>query len=882
MPVDSVGPRWVSGLLRRLLPADLRDDVLRDLGERWQYLVERDGRLRATLWYWGQAIRSLAPARRHRRSASAALPNSSERRWSAWRQDLGYAGRQVRRTPGFTAAVVATLSLGIGATSAVFSVVDGVLLDPLPYPDPDALVRVYSASVERPQETAFLSGSHYIAFRERTDVFADITAFYDYDELGADLTGDAGPERIVRMPVTSNYFEILGAPPILGTGFTREQEIGSDAGVAIISFGLWSSRYGRDPEVIGESLVLDGVASRIIGVAPAGFVGPGGGNVAVWTPLDMQPGGNNNFDNHYLSAVGRLAEGVTPAEASQMLDALNATLVEEFSEARPELSHLVPLHRDIVGNVQAMLTLLMASVGLVLLIVCVNVANLSLVRGAERVHEVAVRAALGAERGRLMMQFLFEGLLRALGGGVVGVALGWAAVRGLLALGPDTLPRAGRVGLDGRVLAFALGTTVLTGLLFAIVPAMRLSRQSGSAALNDAGLRTTGGGHQRLRSGLVVGQVATALALLLASGALLSAFIEIQRSSLGFEPAGVATFEVHLPGAAYGDGARRIAFAEQLLDRVEAIAGVQYAGAASVLPVTGRSFMWGLFGKDHEQGQRPFLTDVRVVAGDYFPTLGIPLVEGRLFDSTDRGADSAPVVLINQRVIDEYLGETFRLGDAVRLAGVDRQVVGVVGNTAVDSRGETAPKVYMPYGQAAMDRNWSMTYLVKSELSDAALLPALRQALGDIDGDRVVYRPGTMRQITRAASATERFSTLLMSIFAAMALTITAIGIYGVLAVSVGQRTRELGIRAALGAEAGSLRALVVGQALRLGIGGIAAGVVLLAGARAWIGSVLPLPEVDAPWLLVLVSGVLLLVALAASYLPARRATAVDPARVLR
>lgn len=868
-----VGPRLPRALLRRLLPTDLRAEVIHDLGERWSYLRERDGRLRAALWYWRQALRSWAPA----------APRPAESPGRTLVHELGDAARQVLRTPGFTTAVVITLALGIGATSAVFSVVNGVLLDPLPYPDARELVRVYSADATRADEHNVVSGSHFLAFRERPDLFAGLAAFYDYNELGADLTGDSGPERIIRMPISANYFDVLGTALVLGDGFEPADEIGSEAGVAVISHALWTRRYGGDPGVLGEALALDGSTYRVVGVAPSGFVGPNGEEVAVWTPLDMRPGGSNDFDNHYLSVVGRLARGVGAGAAGQALDALNASLAEQSAEARLELAHVVPLLGDIVGDARAMLMLLMGSVGLVLVIVCVNVANLFLMRGTDRVHEIAVRAALGAGRGRLLGQLLAEGLLRALAGGAIGVALGSAAVRVLLALSPDSLPRTEGIGLDATVLAFALATTLATGLLFSIVPALRFSRPSASLVLRDADRTATAGGAQsRLRGGLVAGQVAVALALLVAAGALIDEFVAIQRSRLGIDPRGVSTFEVHLPSSAYGEGTRRVLFNERLLESIRGIDGVDAAGAATVLPVTGRSYMWGLFGKDHPEGERPLLADVRVIAGDYFAALGVELRQGRFFGPADRGADSPPVAIVNERVVDTYLGEGFRLGDPVRLAGVQRQIVGVVENTAVDPRGATAPKIYLPYAQAAVDRNWGMTYVVKSNASSAALLPRLRGVVRDIDPDRVVYRPDTMPHIARAASASERFSTLLMSIFAALALTVTAVGIYGVLAVSVGQRTRELGIRAALGAEASALRRAVLGRALGLAGLGIFAGLVLLLAGDAWLGSVVPLPAVRSLWLPAAVSGLMVLVALVAAYLPARRATAVDPAQVLR
>jgi len=451
-----------------------------------------------------------------------------------------------------------------------------------------------------------------------------------------------------------------------------------------------------------------------------------------------------------------------------------------------------------------------------------------------------------------------------------------------MAMAPDNLPRADLVGLDARVVAFVLLTTLLSGTLLVIAPAARLSRQRPTGVLQSESRSATGTGLQRrVRSTLVVTEVAMALALLVAAGGLMAAFVELQRSELGIDPRGVETFEVNLPATSYAKGERRVGFSRRLLDSIEQMPGIDAAGAVTVLPVTGRSFLWGFFGKDHPQGERPLLVDVRIVDGDFFGALGMELAAGRTFEASDFGADTPPVLIANRHLVERYLGESFRLGDEARLAGVARRIVGVVSDAAVDARGTMTPAVYLPYGQMGFARNWAMTYVVKGS-GDVALLPALQAAVAAIDPERVVYRPSSMQRIAQEASADVRFSTLVMGVFAALALMITAVGIYGVLAVSVSQRTRELGIRAALGAEAGELRALVLAQAMRLAGLGVVCGLGLVLAGRAWIGTFVPLPELAEPRLLATVVLVLIGVALAAGYLPARRATSVQPTRALQ
>lgn len=493
--------------------------------------------------------------------------------------NLRYTLRGVRRSPAFAGVVVFTLAVGIGANTVMFTVLDGVLLSPLPYEEPDRLVRLYEARPDDPDSKQFVTGSGFLAYREQTDIFEGLAAAYTYRQAGADLTSGEETERIVVMPASSRYFEVLGVEPLLGREFLPEEET-VDAHVAVISYGLWQTAFAGDPNILGEDIDLQGTPHTVVGVMPAGFRNPLGWQVDLWRPENLQPGGRNSWNNSYLSVFGRLRDGVSLEEARHKLAALGANLEAENERTRGNFAAIYPLLDDTIGETSAMLWVLMAAVGLVLLIACVNVASLFLVRGAERWKELAIRAALGAGRRRLVGQMITESLFLGVVGGVAGLLLSFAGLRAVIAMSPASLPRVAELGIDTRVFVFASAVSVLTGLLFGIAPALQFSRPDLERTLRAADRGNSGGkAHRRLRGALVVAEISIALVLLFGAGLLAKSFRQLVEVDLGVQPAGVLTYEVHLPAARYADGQDRIAFYDRFSSaRARSLASMQSAG----------------------------------------------------------------------------------------------------------------------------------------------------------------------------------------------------------------------------------------------------------------------------------------------------------------
>ena len=803
-------------------------------------------------------------------------------------RDLRTAFRSLRRRPGFALVVVFTLALGIGANTAVFSVLHGVLLKPLPFSDPESLVRMYQTwedteTGERQYAFNYLSGPAYIDYRAQTEIFEGVAAFYSYREMGSDLTGGDRPERVVRMPISSEFFDVLGVPLARGRSFSLQEERAGVA-LAVISHGLWQRHFGAAEDVLGRTLTLDGVAHEVIGVAPRGFQGPMGRPVEVWTPENLDLGASrNNRGNNYLSAVARLAPGVTIAQARARMEVITRAISEDYSDEGAWLAQIVPLHEDRVGESTATLWVLMAAVALVLLSTCVNVANLFLVRSMSRGRELAVRAALGSGRGGLIRQLLSESMLLALLGGVLGLGLAWGGIRALVALAPDGIPRLSEIGLNGPVLLFTLAASLLTGLVFGLAPTLRLSRPDLAGDLRDGDRGSTGGReHNRLRSALVVSEVAVALVLLVGAGVLIRSFEALQSVDLAIEPEGLLTYEVHLPSLRYPEGEDRVRFYEELFPRVGALPGVRSVGAVSWLPVQGRYHDWGISRMDGEEIQGDWNgSDMRMVAGDYFETAGIDLISGRLLGDEDR-EDTDPVCVINEFVRDRDFPGEDPVGKVLYAAGTPRTIVGVVESVPHDPSGSLSPQTYIHHNQHAGNRNWAMIQAVSHQGDSGAMVSSIRDELRAVDPNLVLFRVRTMDDVLAGGIARERFSMLLMGLFSGMALLLAALGIYGVLSYLVSQRSHEIGIRMALGAEPRTVRGLVVGQGLVLAGAGMGVGILGALFFGRWLRSIVFEVRVMDPWVLGIVALGLGLTAWAAAYLPARRATRVDPAAAFR
>ncbi|MEX2570187.1 MAG: ABC transporter permease [Gemmatimonadota bacterium] len=800
--------------------------------------------------------------------------------WASLGQDLRFAARTLRRSPGFTAVAVLTLAVGIGGTTAVFSVVKGVLLDPLPYAESGRLVRFYQYDTDDPVlQKTYLSAPHFLEIRRRASSFQDVAALYTYSETGANLAEGGQAERLRILEVGSGYFRVLRAPPVAGRGFEPDDELG---GVRMVmSHRLWRTRFGADQGLLGRVVRLSGEPYTVVGIAPEGLEDPIVGPVDAWLSLDLTSASAESLANHYLTMIGRLRGGVTLEQAQAEIASLNQAFATQWPEVADEPVMLVGLKEDLVGGSRGALRLLLLAAGLVLLVACVNVANLFLVRSVGRTREFAIRSSLGSGPGRILRQLLVESGALALGGGLVGIGVAVIGVEALDAVADAALPRVGEVGVDRAVLLFALGLTVATGLGFGLAPALRFARIQPAGALREQGRSTTGSRSLgRMRSGFAVAQMALALMLLAGAGVLLMSFYHLQQVDLGFREEGVLTFDVHLPAARYDD-ARRAAFHPELIRRLEALPGVNGAAAVSRLPATGTYHSWGTWASTGPLAgveDAPMVPgEQRVVEGDYFELLGIPLREGRLFDSRDALASENAVAVVSRTVAERLFPGVSALGQAIRAGGQDRTVIGVVEDVALDPEGTPAPGVYHLHAQFAGNRNWALTYVVWTEGSPLEATAAARTALASLDPQLVLHQPSTLAAVVGRGTAQRRFALFLMAVFAGVALLLAALGLYGVLSYGVRQRTREMGVRIALGASAAHVRRLVLWQAAVVVGLGLAGGTVGALFLGRWLSSLTFEVSPSDPRIFAATALLLICVALVSAWVPAWRASRVEP-----
>lgn len=833
------------------------------------------------------------------RPRAAARSRGEHGRWwmtpSEWWDEIRRAARRLGRAPGFAFIVILTLALGVGANTAVFTVLDAVLLEELPYPEPDRLVRVYENHVEY-GNSQFLRAPTTVEYRSWDEVFDGLGALYTYREVGADLTDGDQPERVRVVRVSAGYFETLGIQAARGRTFTEDESFGPGENVsstlpidrvAVISHQLWTMRYGADPDILGNTLHLDGFPFQVVGVMPRGFKNPFGTKADVWVPLDLRAGGSNTFGNYYLSAVARLKAGLTIEGAQERVK----VLADGLGEVQPELAgsypQLAPLQADIVGpKRRSMLWILATAAGLVLLTACTNVANLLFARGLSRDRDLALRAALGSGRGRLMASILTENGILAVAGGLLGLGIGWAGVRWLLVLAPDALPMAAEIKMGGTVFTFAFAITTAALLAFGLAPALRMSRTAPADVLRSGDRASTvGRAVKRLRDMMVVAQVAAALVLLAVSMLLTRSFDSLLNVPLGVDPEGVLTFEVHLPGARYADGEARQRFHEEFHDRVGGLPGVEAVGATSWLPVMGPYHSWGFMWDSGNPGpseEGAFQsTDVRIIAGDYFGVMGIELLEGVGPEEMDLEAE--PMMWVNRKLADEIFGpvDLEPVGQQINLAGGTRRIMGVVENIPEDARGGMSRKVYIPHAQYSDNRNWALIQTVKARGNLTDLRESIVGELSAMDPQLVLYRPQSFEGVLGTVRAQDRFATVLMGAFAFLALVLSVVGTYGVLTGTVEGRTREIGIRKALGAKDGSLRWMVLGHAAWLTLPGIGLGLVGAWIASRWIEALLFDVEAVDPMAYGLAVVVFLAVGLFSGWLPAVRATRVEAVRAL-
>lgn len=797
--------------------------------------------------------------------------------------DFRFTLRTLARSPGFAIVAILTLAIGIGGTTAVFSAVDAVLLQPLPYQQPGQLVRLYQNDSTHPDDRGFVTPVHFLEFRSRLSSFEATAAIVTYSETGADIGSGDGVRRIRLLPVSADYFDVVRVRPELGRGFSRDDETG--AAVVVLSHELWEQQLRGDPNAVGHTLTMNGKPYTIAGVMPAAFADPVAGAVDAWVPIDAGPGRDaSNADNHYFSILGRLRSGVSVARAQAELNVLGVALARKYPDAATARARLYPLKEDIVGSTSRSLEIMLGAVFLVLLLVCVNIANLLLVRGSERAREFALRSALGAERTRLVRQMLIESLTLAIAGDIAGLIVARVSMTAIVALGAGSIPRLATLTLEPRLLAFSLAIASLCAVGFGLAPALRAARTKPGDILREEGRSSTGGtGQMRLREWLVVSQVALAFVLLVGAGLLIASFERIRNVDLGIQPRNVLVFELNLPGARYDSTARSRLF-ETFAENARALPGVLAAGGVSKLPATGPYNQWGtvaLTGPLANTKEGHDGAEQRVVSGEYFKAVGIPVLEGRVFDAHDDGTVPNRVV-VSKSLAERLFPGVRAIGQRIHTGGRDHEIIGVVGDVAVDAEGHPDGFVYHAHRQYAGERNWPLTQVIRTSGSLSSLRSDARRTLAVLDPLLVMYHPMPLEDAILRGEAQRTFTLRILAAFAAVALALSALGLFGVLSYGVRLRAREFGIRMALGAEGSAIRQMVLRQGLAVTTIGIAIGLAgALALSRVMASFVFRVSPLDPA---VLIGAALFMGAVGtlAAYLPARHATSVDPRTVLQ
>ncbi|MEK6323366.1 MAG: ABC transporter permease [Acidobacteriota bacterium] len=812
--------------------------------------------------------------------------------------DARYSIRMLRKSPGFTVVAVIALALGIGANCAIFSVVNAVLLRPLPFKEPEGLVRIWGKFDKAGIPKNWISEPELVDLQEQNQSFENIAA---YQSGGVNLTTNAEPVRVNSASVNASLFSVLGVQPTNGRPFLEEEDQPGRDKVVLVGDGLWRNRFGSDPALLGKTIGLSGDSYTVVGIMPAGFQFPD--QAELWVPLAIDRAHLENRGNHGLEVVARLKPGVTLPQAQADLTNIAATLEQQYPNNYSDSGwglYPVSMLEEFVGNIRPALRILLGAVAFVLLIACANVANLLLARATVREKEVAIRAALGAGRRRLIQQLLTESVLLSVMGGLFGLLLAYFGVRLFVAFGPKDIPRLDEIGLDGRVFVFSLLIAVVTGLVFGLAPALQISKPDLQDSLKEGGRGSSKGRH-RLRNALVVSEVAVALVLLVGAGLMIKSFQRLLQLNMGFRTENVLTMRLSVPSTKYKEDAKVAAFYRQLLDKIKALPGVESAGAISHLPLSGSyaSGTTAVENADAEAGLKtfqgiPFIeADRRSISPDYFRALGIDLKAGRLFTEADN--ETAPPVA----VVDETFERRFwPNGSAVGKRFIARfndgkgiqwgQIVGVVahvrhyGIDQVKQYGlgqEGREQAYFPYLQRPSNR---MYLAIKTTTDPLSLTSAVRNQVLSLDPEQPVYDVKSMDQLVTTSLAQRQLNMVLFVAFSAIALILASVGIYGVMSYSVTQRTHEIGIRMALGAGQRNVLGLVVRQGMTLALAGVGLG---LAGAVAMtrlMSSLLFGVSATDPVTFVAIAALLTGVALAACLVPARRATRVDPMVALR
>jgi predicted permease len=871
----------VRRLWRRLLSLLRRGKLEREMEDEMRFHLEMqiEQNLEA-----GMSPEAAHQAARRQFGNPTWLKEASREMWSVSSietliQDLRFGARMLMKNPGFTLIAVLTLALGIGANTAIFSVVNAVLLRPLPYPEPERLVHFATMSPEKGLGEIDFTHQLFAFFRDHNRIFDSLAV---YDPTGFNLADGGEPERLRGAVVTVDFFRVLRQQPIYGREFLPREDTPGNNNVAILSYGLWQRRFGGDPAVLGKSVRLNSIPTVIVGIMPPRFEFPE--KTELWLPLGLNPARDKGW---ILNPIGRLKPGITWDSADQNVKSVFRGYFRHQYGAVVDKTDLVviPMIQRLVGDVQTSLLALLGAVGLVLLIAAANVANLMLARAASREKEIVIRAALGASRWRVIRQLLTESLLLALIGGGLGLLLAWQGVELLLKRAPEDMPRLQQIGIDGRVFGWNACVSLLTGLIFGLAPALQSSRLNLNESLKEGGRSATEGvGKQRWRNLLVISELAMAVTLLIGAWLMIKSFWRLQQVDSGVAPRQVLTMQIPLSGPKYNQPQQVNAFYDQLLERVRTLPGVRAAAVSNHLPPDGET--WEEVLKIEGRQLDPHVTHIvgdNRVSPEYFQALDGRLLRGRYFNSTD--AENAPqVMVINETLARQYFPNEDPIGKRIN-PGADPpdwwEIVGVVGDIKYYGlEAETPPAFYRPMAQRTW---WGAFLIVKTEMVNPLnLIAAVRNEMRALDRELPATQINTLEQRFSKSVAQPRFRTTLITIFAALALILASIGIYGVISYSVTQRTHEFGIRIALGARSGDLLKLVVRQGMKLAAIGLGLGLLgALALTRLMTKLLFGVSATD-PATFALIAFLLTLVVLPACYIPARRATKVDPMTALR
>jgi len=795
-------------------------------------------------------------------------------------QDVRYGLRSLRGAPGFTLVATLTLALGIGANTAIYSVASGVLMRPLPFWNGERLAMVWMDNARISVREDWHSYPNYANYRDWNTTFDGLAVF---NQQNWTFTGDGDPERLPGAHCSANLFEVLGAAPVLGRTFTTAEEL-ANARVVVLSYGLWQRRFGGRRDVVNETIQMSGRDMQVIGVMPASFAFPSA-DTGFWVPTTNVEGARAGRNSIWLQVVGVRKPGVSVAQTQADLERVNASILAEFPNQKGYGVHVVDYHEQIVGNVRPAIVVLLGAVACVLLIACANVANLLLARASVREREFALRAAIGAGRARIVRQLLTESVLLAVIGGLAGLGLGWLGLNALIALAPAGLPRIESLAIDRGVLAFTAGLSLVTGLLFGLAPALQTAQTEPGHSLKDGGRGVTGLG-RILRRGLVVAEIALAVVLLVGAGLMLRSFAAMQRVDLGLRTDRVLSTRLALLGPRYQDGAPRAEFYERLVQRVGALRGVE--GAATIgsifLSATPNSTNFSIEGRQDFTPEESVEVPVDSVTPGYFKVMGVRLLDGRFFDHTDT-ISSPPSVIINQTMARQFFEGVSPIGRRMKYGALASQapwmtIVGVVADTRrTGYESAVRPETYLPMSQG---QDSVSTLVVRTTGDPMAVLPSVRSIVRELDSSVPLQAPRPLDAVVAEMMADRRLNTTLLVVFAVIAAVLAAVGIYGVMAYAVAQRTRELGVRLALGASIRNVLGLVLLEGMGLAAMGLGIG---LAAALALGGAMTRLlyqvPATD-PLTLVAIAGVTVVAAVLACALPAARAIRVDPVIALR